>query len=81
MLMGETLRGKKKKKKGGKRKKVTYIFKFFDIVVGENVSFLEINVRIQWLSYQGLPEGRQKVKWQRNICSNCNTQELPKEME
>lgn len=72
---------KKTQKMRREKEKVTYVFKFFDVVVGEDVSFLEIDVRIQRLSYQGLPEGGQEVKWQRNIRSNRNTQELPKEME
>lgn len=71
----------KPKTKREKRKEVIYIFKFFDVVVGEDVGFLEINVGIQGLSHQGLPEGWQEVKWQRNICSNGDAQELPEEME
>lgn len=58
-----------------------YIFKLFNVVVGEDISFLEINIRIQRLSYQSLPEWGQEVEWQGNICSNCNAQKLPKEME
>lgn len=60
---------------------MTHVLKLLDVVVGEDVSFLEINVCIQWLSHQGLPEGGQEVKRQRNVCSDCNTQELPKEVE
>lgn len=61
--------------------KETYIFKFFDVVVGEDVSFLQIHVGIQGLSHQGLPEGGQEVQGQRNIGSDGDAQELPKEME
>lgn len=71
----------KPKTKREKKKEVIYIFKFFDVVVGEDVGFLEINVGIQGLSHQGLPEGRQEVERQRNICSNGDAQELPEEME
>ncbi|KAL2298379.1 hypothetical protein Nmel_015373 [Mimus melanotis] len=47
----------------------------------EDVSFLQIHVGIQGLSHQSLPEGGQEVQGQRNISSDGNAQELPKEME
>jgi len=77
-LTEETLGGERREENPPK---VTYVFKFLDVVVGEDVSFLEIDVGIQWLSHQGLPEGGQEVKRQRNVRSNRDTQELPKEME
>ena len=36
-----------------------YIFKLFDIVVGENISFLQVLLRIKGLTHQTLPKGAQ----------------------
>lgn len=75
MCNGGILRKRKEEEKG------TYIFKLFDVVVGEDVGFLQIHVGIQGLSHQGLPEGGQQIQGQRDISSDGDAQELPKEVE
>lgn len=59
----------------------TYVFKFFDIVVGEYVRLLEVKVWIQRFSNQGLPEGRQEVEGQGDVRPNGDAQQLPKEVQ
>lgn len=59
----------------------TYTLKFLDIVVGEYVCFLQVLVRVQGLAHQCFPEGGQEVQRQRDICSNCNSQQLPQEVQ
>lgn len=59
----------------------TYTFEFLDVVVREYVCFLQVLVRVQGLPYQCLPEGGQEVQGQRDICSNCDSQQLPQEVQ
>lgn len=59
----------------------THTLKFLDIIVGENVCFLQVLVRVQGLTHQHLPEGGQEVQGERDIRSNCNSQQLPQEVQ
>lgn len=60
---------------------LTYTLEFLDIIVGEYVCFLQVLVRVQGLTHQRLPEGRQQVQGQRDVSSNGDAQQLPQEVQ
>lgn len=59
----------------------THALKLLDVIVGEDIRFLQVLLRVQGLAHQRLPEGGQEVQGQRDICPNCNPQQLPQEVQ
>lgn len=58
-----------------------YVFKFLNVVVGQDVGLLEVHIWIQRFSYKGLPERGQEVQGQGNISPDGNAQQLPKKVQ
>lgn len=64
-----------------RRKRVPYIFKLSDIVVGEHIGILQVLIWVQGLSDQTLPEGAQQVQRKRHIRSDGDAQKLTEEVQ